>query len=509
MLVCLALAACLAASGEAFAPTPPHRAALGPHAANKASLRLPAARRGRAMGLRMAGESLDDELAKAFEREKANRQQEAETKKEMDKIFKDAQDDLKNLAQSELDKFKEEAEEIMMQREEEWEAMGNKEAASFLGKVDSLAEEFLKKTGRNVEDELDEFAELERYLGPQVVAIIGDKSPLRDELEKKLTENPSLTMSSCNKLLETRGMTIEETDTLVFCGDGEPLDRYTVERLIGRALKLRRVLCVSSVGTERANLFPFSLQNALTGALDKKRGVELGIVELSKKRGFAYTLMRIGKLSKPSSESGLGGVKIAPGDQMSEDIAVDIAAEGVMQSLMLQPTALNGSYSVVGAKQGDWDDEFLKLDGPEVYRKPLSGVSADACREWVQNSWSTRWGKPGSGLTTPVRIEQTKLGVQLVFTPTKSTFVSFKEEKAMEKAREKGDEDDKMKIKGKATGKDMEGGLEFVVEDSPSPRIRVKRCNMAEGTVVKETSEGIILASIDKDLKAWASENKK
>lgn len=66
---------------------------------------------------------------------------------------------------------------------------------------------------------------------------------------------------------------------------------------MSRALKLRRVVVVSSVGTERANLFPFSLQNALTGSLDKKRGVELGVIEQSKKRGFAYTVLRLGKVS--------------------------------------------------------------------------------------------------------------------------------------------------------------------------------------------------------------------
>ena len=39
------------------------------------------------------------------------------------------------------------------------------------------------------------------------------------------------------------------TDTLIFCGDGDPLDRATVERLIGRATKLRFVVLVSSLGT--------------------------------------------------------------------------------------------------------------------------------------------------------------------------------------------------------------------------------------------------------------------
>jgi hypothetical protein len=51
---------------------------------------------------------------------------------------------------------------------------------------------------------------------------------------------------------------------------------------------------------------------------------------------------------------------------------------------------------------------------------------------------------------------------QLIFTPSKSNFVSFKEEKEREKAREKGD-DDKFKDGSKTVPKDAEGGLEVCV----------------------------------------------
>jgi len=69
---------------------------------------------------------------------------------------------------------------------------------------------------------------MERYLGPSVVALIGEKSAMRDDLQKRMEEHPALTISSCERLLETRGLAIENTDTLVFCGDGDPLDRKTV-----------------------------------------------------------------------------------------------------------------------------------------------------------------------------------------------------------------------------------------------------------------------------------------
>lgn len=71
-----------------------------------------------------------------------------------------------------------------------------------------------------------------------------------------------------------------------------------------------------------------------------------------------------------------------------------------------------------------------------------------------------RWGKSGSGLTTPVRIEEINNGIALIFTPTRSNFVSFKEEKAAEKAREKGEEPGKETKR--AVPKDAEGGIEVL-----------------------------------------------
>jgi len=450
--------------------------------------------------------SPSDDLSKKFEQEK-------ETRIKMDKIFEDATQDLSELAGKEMEELRGQSDELLKQREEEWEALGNKETEALIGKVDSLAENFLKKSGRSVDDDDDVFGEMERYLGPSVVALIGEKSAMRDDLQKRMEEHPALTISSCERLLETRGLTIENTDTLVFCGDGDPLDRKTVERLVSRALKLRRVVVVSSVGTERANLFPFSLQNALTGSLDKKRGVELGVIEQSKKTGFAYTVLRLGKVSGASTSGGPKGVVVAYGDQNSEDVASDVAAESVMQALMLQPSALNCSLSVVGGSKGaegevsqaKWDDEFLKLEGPEVWRRDIPGVSVEACRTYVQGGWSARWGQSGSGLTTPVRIEEIKDGIALIFTPTTSNFVSFKEEKAAEKARERGEED--KEGKARQVPKDAEGGIEVVVESDPVPRVRARRCNMAEETVVKETSEGIILANLAKEIGAWVKEN--
>lgn len=439
------------------------------------------------------------DLGKEFE-------QERKTREEMDRIFKKASDDLKTAAEAELNTMAEEAEQLLQQREEEWEKMKNKAAESLTSKVDALAEDFLKSTGRvSDEDDEDEEFGMQKFLGPQVVALAGPEGALRNALEERLKAQAGISIISCDKLLNTRGMTIESADTLIFLGNEDPLDRSTVERLILRAAdeksptSLRFVLLVSSLGSRRSDEFPWSMKNAFSGVLDKKRSVELGVEQLSKEEGFAYSVLHIGGIS---SDTNAQDVSIVAGDEQEGDVCAPSAAEAVVQALMLQPAALNASMSVVGTagpapSQMQWDDQFLRLDGPELWREGLGAGSVKAAKDFIQNTFGPRFLKPGSGLTTPVDVVEVANGVQLVFKPSSSTFVSFKEEKAAEKARERGED---IKDDQPRREKDKEGGVEVVIEESPYPRVRALRCNMGEGTVVKEQSEQIIMSSLKKDM---------
>lgn len=436
---------------------------------------------------------------------------ERKVREEMDAIFKKAESDLQSMTKLELESMRNEAEAIQQQREEEWARLGAKAAEKLTSKVDSLAEQFLKSTGRLEDDAEEEDDGPGSLAPPSVVAIIGEPGPLRDQLVERFTAQ-GLTISSCERLLETKGLRLEGSDAVVVCGDGEPLDRPTVERLLKRPQRLRRVVLISSVGTERSDKFPFSLQNAFSGALDKKRGLELGLVERSKAAGFSYTVIRIGKVARPDPAA--AAPELMPGDFFQEETAADVAAEASMQALLYQPLALNKSLSLISrrgpaATQDGWDDEFLKLDGPELWRWPLGRVPAGACRGWIQDSWAPRWIKKGNGLTTPVTLSVTPLGVQLVFKPPQSGFVSFKEEREREKARERGEDPPPGSAPAGPAGlRQLEGGLEVVVEDRPAPRVRVLRCAMGEETVVKETSERTIIDSLIKDVQAWAAGHK-
>ena len=268
---------------------------------------------------------------------------------------------------------------------------------------------------------------------------MGPEGEFRNKLEERLKAQAGLSIISCDKLLTTRGMTIEAADTLIFLGDSEALDRSSVERLILRAAdpkapsKLRFVVLVSSLGTRRSDKFPWSMQNSFTGILDKKRSVELGIEQLSKEEGFAFITLRIGGMSKEKSKQ---DVSIVAGDEQEGEIGVTQAAEAVAQALMLQPAALNTSLSVIALKgnapsQSQWDDQFLRLDGPEVWRQEIKGDAVKAARDYLKNTWGGKFLKPGSGLTTPVEVVEISNGVQLVFKPSSSSFVSFKEEKVV------------------------------------------------------------------------------
>ena len=56
---------------------------------------------------------------------------------------------------------------------------------------------------------------------------------------------------------------------------------------------------------------------------------------------------------------------------------------------MGRPEAYNSSFSVgvLDGSAGDakhWDDEFLKLVGPELFRRPLTAVSAEEAIPWLR-----------------------------------------------------------------------------------------------------------------------------
>ena len=101
-------------------------------------------------------------------------------------------------------------------------------------------------------------------------------------------------------------------------------------------------------------------------------------------------------------------------------------------------------------------------------------------------------------LTTKVFAVRTPLGAKVYFLPTMNVLgAGFREEKAIEKARMKGDA---TPGPPKPTRPILEGGIEVCVDEVPCRRVRVRRVAMEEGTVVKAMSEKELIESLREEI---------
>ena len=201
-----------------------------------------------------------------------------------------------------------------------------------------------------------------------------------------------------------------------------------------------------------------------------------------------------------------------------------------------------------------WNDKFLCLSGPELLRINVvvmkkkdeeqsdTGTSAAASKYyesllsyitlWSESydsssSSSTTATKKGTGLTTPVIVRPSRQqpsiydgvtnrsGVRILFRPTNTgdRYKSATEERMDEKTRNSGASSSSggaAAKKGGATVLPMskerkEGGVEVLVERTISDtiRVRARRCNIDDKTIVKEMSEDVIISSLKKAMDAW------
>jgi hypothetical protein len=201
-----------------------------------------------------------------------------------------------------------------------------------------------------------------------------------------------------------------------------------------------------------------------------------------------------------------------------------------------------------------WNDKFLCLSGPELLRINVVVTKKDeeeqtdsgtiaATSKYYESllSYITLWSesydsssssssstttatKKGTGLTTPVIVRPsrqqpsiydgvtTRSGVRILFRPTNTgdRYKSASEERMDEKTRSSGSGGAAAAKRGGATVLPMskerkEGGVEVLVERTISDtlRVRARRCNMDDKTIVKEMSEDVIISSLKKAMDAW------
>lgn len=350
-----------------------------------------------------------------------------------------------------------------------------------------------------------------------------------------------------------------------------------IDRLLRRTLQAgtgevgrppTHLVAISTHGTERYDKFPYSMQNLMGGGkVEKLRQLEETIVNVVRNRAtepaLDYTILRVGagdKLLKDSTRSG-PAYSLKPGDTLDGPTTIETAVQSVVQAIAHQPAARNATFCIEGvlpdfvlatSSKDDtksesvvytyWQEAFLTLDGPEVWRSTVydSGEATPAAIEELYNQlveylqeWAYVLAASGKGLTTPIRADNglplssiggqsrsimRQDGVQLIFLPTKTgrNYMSREEEVERDRERRSGNNSP-----GSTPPPNRrmarEGGLDIVVElvsksgirDSGNRliRVRARRCNYSDDAVIKELSENTIVKRLADALEVWKKEN--
>lgn len=288
-----------------------------------------------------------------------------------------------------------------------------------------------------------------------------------------------------------------------------------------------QLVAITSLGTERTNKMPYSMQNLMGGKLDKRRQVEEAVIRVVRDRvvdpPLDYSICKLGDLNDKTKDD----FQLLPGDSLDGSVDVETAVKVLEQAIAFQPAARNTTLSLVGKLQQDKDDEetqrildeaFLKLDGPELWRQSVEIGDYDQFVTYLFE-WASLLAQTPKGLTTPVRAERSRprappvgvkkqAGVQLLFLPTATgkNYVSAKDEAAM------GDERTgaaPRRTSAVQSPMRKEGGVELVAEvlADDSIRVRAKRCNYADDAVIKELSEATILSRVKDSIQVWTKDH--
>jgi hypothetical protein len=306
------------------------------------------------------------------------------------------------------------------------------------------------------------------------------------------------------------------------------LDRLLRKTLTGGQIGTppTQLVGISTVGTERRDKFPYSLQNML-GKLDQRRQIEEVILNTVRQRSVEppldYTLIKFGDIQKDDSNK-KGDFQLLPRDVLDGTTSLETASQILVQAVAFQPFARNATMCATGSldkatmmeqDEDFWEQTFLRLEGPEVWRSQESiGSSAmyGSFVEYIQG-WADILATSGKGLTTPVRatpgidsrsrqLLKEQDGVSLLFLPTQTgkNYVSRTEEK------ERAEADPSSKPFRRNV---REGGVDVVVEVTKDDqlRVRARRCNYADDAVIKELSEETILKRLKEAVQSWQKEH--
>lgn len=406
------------------------------------------------------------------------------------------------------------------------------------------------------------------------------------ELGKSLGQSASFRFLDADQLAITPekelAYAVKEARSVVIAGDSKSpdkpfvVDEKSIKRLLNAVMiernKSPKSYNVKVVALAQACKQPRSLMSFFGG---DNTDLDSEIILQCQKRQLGYAIIKVGSIASDEAAAP-GNVKSrsawatkAELSQAEEEMAAPIpAAPVVFTSSRVEPVEYtrvsvaveallrasthpqtNSSIAVLSADLSrvptdeEWDDEFLRIEGPELERIPLRFASEMQIVIKVGRV-AKQLLEAGSGLITPIDVERFANGVRIIFKPRESNYVSSKEEKrmlaeadsdaaariqpttarstgtytspeqeaALEKERERAKAVETSaaatpeKSKRKAA---LEGGLEVIVDSSPFRRVRIRRCNMGPTTIVKEESEAIILKALTRGISALEKDYKK
>ncbi|KAI2510456.1 hypothetical protein MHU86_3876 [Fragilaria crotonensis] len=287
--------------------------------------------------------------------------------------------------------------------------------------------------------------------------------------------------------------------------------RAILERLLRRTMGLggtvgrppTQLVAISTIGTERTDKFPYSMQNLMGRKLENRRDMEESLVTTVKERNtqppLDYTILKFGELKDSQDDN----FAFAPGDVLDGTTSLELATQTLIQAIAFQPAARNATLCTTGSlpiaaaeatKNGDmffWDDAFLKLKGPELVRFESLDIQPDKFDQLSE--YLKEWGKLFEGVSK-------RDGFKLVFRSTRTgqNYLSKEEERELEKRGLKPSSS--TTSRGKA-----EGGVQVLVEltTKGNMRVRATRTNMGPETVIKELSETTILKRLEDSLELF------
>lgn len=309
---------------------------------------------------------------------------------------------------------------------------------------------------------------------------------------------------------------------------------------------VRRLVMASAHGVERSTYDNSFFFKNVFGQLDSQRGAEMDVIrranylrtldeEVERQKLPSFSILRLGALDDDTtSTNAVEGApwnrpELASGDALGGTVNFRTAAYVLLQALS-RPEVIDAKFSLgwdlkfpdeVKKRKPNvsynmyWDDQFLKLVGPEIWRRPI-----DYGRHPIAevHTWLRTWGRSLEAISkeklkSPISVQEMDDGVLVRFLSWGWTgddsekkdegYKSDRDEEVESRAKE-----DEWKYKSRKGGM-PEGALLIIAEREPTRRIRVVRTEMGEGSLLHKTSETVLLRELDKDLKVFEKSMRK